>query len=126
MNERMKEIIYMWLGVAYFASLPTGVAYAQAIADPMRPPVVVSTVQGPRHSGAPSGPRLTAVFFNGTRRVAVIDGKVVGEGDSLNGSTVTEIFIDGVRLTRAGQAQTMRLPKTTVPVKTRAAVESES
>jgi hypothetical protein len=125
MNE-LKQRVYMLLSIAYFVSMPTSVSHAQALADPMRPanaaPVATGSV---RSVAAPSGPRLTAVFSNGERRVAVIDGRVVREGDRVSGDTVIEILADNVRLARAGHTQTLRIPKSTVPVRTRTTVESE-
>jgi MSHA biogenesis protein MshK len=126
MNESLKQRVYMLLGIAYLASMPTSVSYAQAFADPMRPANAAPISAGPaRSAAAPSGPRLTAVFLNGERRIAVIDGRVVREGDRVSGDTVIEILADNVRLARAGHTQTLRFPKSTVPVRTRTTVESE-
>jgi hypothetical protein len=125
MARRMSKIFYTALGVAYLVSMPTSVAIAQAVADPMRPANAPRAVAGPAREAAPTGARLTAVFFNGQRRVAVVDGRVVKEGDQLRDGVVAEIAADSVRIARGGQSHTLKIPKSTVPVRVRTTVENE-
>lgn len=121
----MKKHFHIAIGVAYFTSMPTSVAMAQAVADPMRPANAPRAVADPVRASSPGGPRLTAVFFNGQRRVAVVDGRVVQEGDQLRDGVVAEIAADSVRIARGGQSHTLKIPKSTVPVRVRTTVENE-
>ena len=126
MNLRTKRILYAAIGVAYFASMPTSLANAQVIVDPMRPANAPRVAAGPTRSAAPAvGPRLTAVFLNGVRRIAVVDGRVVREGDRLSDGVVAEISADSVRVQRAAQMHTLKLPKSVMPVRVRIPAEIE-
>jgi MSHA biogenesis protein MshK len=126
MNLRIKRILYAGIGVAYFASMPTSLANAQAIADPMRPANAPRVAAGPTRSVAPVPvQRLTAVFFNGVRRIAVVDGRVVKEGDRLSDGVVAEITADSVRVQRAAQMHTLKLPKSVMPMRVRIPAEIE-
>jgi sRNA-binding protein len=126
MNLRTKRIFYAAIGVAYFASMPTSLANAQSITDPMRPANAPRVAAGPTRSVAPVAvQRLTAVFFNGVRRIAVVDGRVVKEGDRLSDGVVAEITADSVRVQRAAQMHTLKLPKSVVPMRVRITAEIE-
>jgi MSHA biogenesis protein MshK len=126
MNSRFKRISYIAIGVAHFASMPTSLANAQAITDPMRPANAPRVTAGPARSvAAVPAQRLTAVFVNGVRRIAVVDGRVVKEGDRLSDGVVAEITVDSVRVQRAAQMHTLKLSKSVVPVKVRTTAEIE-
>ena len=62
------------------------------------------------------------------RRVAIVDGRAVKEGDKLSDGIVAEITADSVVVRRAApanQTQTLKLPKSAMPIKVRVAAESE-
>jgi MSHA biogenesis protein MshK len=68
-------------------SLP---AVAEVLADPTQPPAEWQAA--PQHGLAESGrPRLTSILISPSRRVAVIDGISLREGQSANGLTVVHI-----------------------------------
>ena len=72
-------------------SLP---AAANDLSDPTRPPT--NWQEKPADvSGAPNrpavGPRLTSILVSPSRRVAIIDGVALREGQSANGITVVHI-----------------------------------
>ena len=50
------------------------------------------------------GPVVRSILFSTTRRLAIVDGKIVGVGDSVGGYTVVEIEQGAVVFTSAGGA----------------------
>jgi hypothetical protein len=64
------------------------------------------------------------VLFSAERRVAVIDGKPVREGDHIADAVVTRITSDTVTLTKSQRAEVLRLPKATLSIKTKSAMEN--
>ena len=95
--------------------------------DPMaiRPPVDVDLARVPGYArdpflfgnesreivarviGAPQegpGPMVRSILFSATRRLAIVDGKIVGVGDSVGGYKVVEIEQGAVVFTSAGGA----------------------
>jgi MSHA biogenesis protein MshK len=96
-------------------------AAADELNDPTRPPLL-------SHPVAKAAPvavqRLTAVLFSEDRRVAVIDGHVLREGDRVGNAIIKQITNDSVTLNRTGRTEVMRLPKSTLQIKSSSAVES--
>ena len=87
------------------ALLLAGIARAGELRDPMRP------------AGAPAAARPAPVYtlklegiIAGVKRVAIINGRLVRAGDTVNGARVLEVFAHGVRYERAGKIQTLSLP----------------
>ncbi len=87
------------------ALLLAGIAPAGELRDPMRP------------AGAPAAVRPAPVhtlklegIIAGARRVAIINGRLVRAGDTINGARILEVFAHGVRYERAGKIQTLSLP----------------
>ena len=52
---------------------------------------------------------VSAILVSETRRVAIVNGRRVIEGDSINGAVVVEINKDALRLNLNGKELTMRL-----------------
>ncbi len=52
---------------------------------------------------------VSAIFVSTERRVAIVNGQRVIEGDSINGAVVVEINKDGLRLNLHGKELTTRL-----------------
>lgn len=74
------------LAAACLLVLATAVA-ADPVPDPMRPPdAPVSAV-----AGGPAAPVVSAVFVSGTRRVAVVDGRLVHAGDRVGDCEVAAV-----------------------------------
>lgn len=73
-----------------------GAAAALAAQDPTRP---LDPLAGPA-AASPDGtpPRLETVLLNDSRRLAVLDGRIVGRGDRIDGWTLVGIDADGVDL----------------------------
>lgn len=79
---------------------------ADGLRDPMRPA-----------GAAPAAPRALTVqalrlegVIQGERRVAIVNGRVVGAGDSVAGARIIEVLDNGVRFERAGRISTLTLP----------------
>lgn len=82
-------------------------ARADGLRDPMRP----------AGSAPPAAPRMLTVktlrlegVIGGDRRVAIINGQLVGAGDSVAGVRIVEVLVNGVRFERAGKITTLTLP----------------
>ncbi len=82
----------------------------ELLRDPTRPssakPVATT---GTGTATAVSGFRVTAIFTSEKRRIAVVNGQRVGEGDLVDGATVVEILADALRLNFEGKAMTTRV-----------------
>ncbi len=91
-------------GVLLFGPLPTD--GAELLRDPTRPysgkPVVVVSARDTSF-------RVTAIFISENRRVAIVNGQRVSEGDRVDGATVVEILANSLRLNLRGKAFTTRL-----------------
>ncbi len=53
--------------------------------------------------------RVTAIVTSDRRRIAVVNGQRVAEGDQVDGATVVEILADALRLKYQGNAITTRV-----------------
>ena len=87
------------------AALIAGTAHAQVARDPMRPP-------GTSAAARPRGPvalKLEGVI-SGSVRVAIVNGRLVREGDEIAGARILEVTPDGLRYSRGGQTQSLSLP----------------
>ncbi len=91
-------------GVLLFGPLPTG--GAELLRDPTRPysgkPVVVVSARDTSF-------RVTAIFISEKRRVAIVNGQRVSEGDRVDGASVVEILANSLKLNLRGKAFTTRL-----------------
>ncbi len=79
-------------------------ARAELLRDPTRPytprPPVIKSV---------ASFSVSAVFISKDRRIAIVNGQRVTEGDQINGATVTEILPDQVLLNVHGKKVTALL-----------------
>jgi hypothetical protein len=86
------------------ALLLAGITQAGEMRDPMRP------------AGAPAAARPAPVYalklegiIAGTRRVAIINGRLVRAGETIAGARILEVFAHGVRYERAGKIHSLTL-----------------
>ena len=56
-----------------------------------------------------SGFKVTAIFTSEKRRIAIVNGLQVSEGDRVNGATVVKILADDIRLNLDGKTITSRV-----------------
>lgn len=98
------------LGLALLA--PCASALAQTgLGDPTKP-TALSDPDEVAAAQAAQGPRwrLQSTLVADTRRVAVINGRTVAQGERVDGAQLVEIRQDGVTLEHEGQRITLRLP----------------
>jgi hypothetical protein len=85
---------------------------AEVLRDPTRPyavaPVATPTTASAVAKG--TGFSVTAILVSKKRRVAIVNGKRVSEGDKVDGATVVKILADRLRLDLDGKEFTTRLP----------------
>lgn len=86
-------------------------AAAQELSDPTRPPARLASPQA-ADSGTDGVPVLQSVLVGrgpGARRIAVIDGDTVREGDSWRGARVARIAAGEVVLAKGKERQVLHL-----------------
>ncbi len=86
---------------------------AEVLRDPTRPysaAPVVTTPTGARAIAKATGFSVTAILVSKKRRVAIVNGKRVSEGDKVDGATVVKILADRLRLDLDGKEFMTRLP----------------
>jgi MSHA biogenesis protein MshK len=95
------------------ATLP--VAAQQGLGDPTRPTALAE----PQAAPVQAGPRwrLQSTLVADTRRLAIINGKTVAQGDRIDGALVREVRQEGVTLEIAGQRVELRMLPGSVNVK---------
>lgn len=83
----------------------------ETLRDPTRPFSARATVTSTGGGGSKvaSTFKVTAIFTSDMRRVAVVNGQRVIEGDNVDGATVVEIFADSLQLNLRGKAITSRV-----------------
>jgi len=79
------------------------------LGDPMRPYVPTSPTAGAQRTSRPF--TLTGVLISATRRVAVINGALYGEGDTIDGARVVSIEPNSVQLRRGTQNFALQLQR---------------
>lgn len=97
-----------WAAIALLcASAPA--AAQTGFGDPTRPTslsepeAAARVVQGPRW-------RLQSTLVADSRRVAVINGRTVAQGERVDGAQLVEVRPDGVTLEEGGERFRLRLP----------------
>ena len=106
-----------WLAVLLLASSAGAFGQEGALGDPTRPTSLsepgearVQAVQAPRW-------RLQSTLVADDRRVAVINGHTVSQGERIEGATVVEVRSDRVTLQKDGQRVILLLPGNIADVK---------
>ncbi|MBL4827213.1 MAG: hypothetical protein JKY66_05795 [Spongiibacteraceae bacterium] len=98
---------YSAVFIVIFSIMSWHLPAAPTLADPTRPAHYHS-----KKSKAPL--KLESILFSNTRKVAVINGSLVTEGDRIEDSTVLKINKDRVRLKRNGKITELVLHRTTI------------
>ncbi len=91
---------------------------AEALNDPMRPPVTLS--KGNTMQKRVTGYELSSIFISSNRRAAIINGRNVNVGDRVNRAKVLEIEATEVVISIAGKKRTLTL----LPVSIKKPVEA--
>lgn len=99
----------VWLPAACCAHA----AVAQGVGDPTRPPAAALLDTGPAGvAAAPAGPVLQSVLISlrdGGRRVAVISGQTVRQGERFGDAVLVRMTQTEVVLRRGRELQTLKL-----------------
>lgn len=108
------------LGAVLAAALAAAVGVAgaqQGLGDPTRPTSLVEPA--PVAKAAQSGPRwrLQSTLVAESRRLAVINGRTVAQGDRIDGATVREVRQEGVTLDVDGRQVELRILPGSIGVK---------
>jgi hypothetical protein len=105
----MKSIVIF--GVLFLASSSIGsLVAADALRDPMRPPLIATTHAAISQEPTPT---LSAIIGNSGRRVAIFNGQLVRNGDSVGAYTIEAIFEDRVRYRHGSLNREVYLPLAT-------------
>ena len=92
------------------AFAPAPPAWAQSgLGDPTRPTPMAEPDEAQRAAAMPRW-RLQSTLLADDRKVAVINGHTVSQGERVEGATLLEVRSDGVTLLHDGQRLTLRLP----------------
>ena len=85
---------------------------AEALRDPTRPYAAAPVAEPTEARAIAKVTRfsVTAILVSKKRRVAIVNGKRVSEGDQVDGATVVKILADRLRLDLDGKEFTTRLP----------------
>jgi len=87
-------------------------AQEETLRDPTRPyfaKSVATTTTATGTTTAVTGFSVTAIFTSEKRRIAIVNGQRVAEGDLVDGASVVEIRADALRLNFQGKAITTRV-----------------
>jgi MSHA biogenesis protein MshK len=101
--NRALVLLLLLLGVAGTAS-----AQREVLVDPTRPPIAASE-PSEKERVAPAGPQLQSVLISPTRRVAVISGNTIVQGEKYGSATVVAISEGTVLLRYADRKETLHL-----------------
>ena len=80
---------------------------AFALPDPTKP-------SSYRAENGGSEMRLESILFSPSRKVAVINGAVLSEGDTINDNRVIEINKESVKVSRRGKVSKLKLKRTSI------------
>jgi MSHA biogenesis protein MshK len=104
----MKRSLATALAVAL--TVFSGVAAAQTIKDPTRPPAGFGAAGDPASAQAPAGgPVLQSVMLSPTRRAAIISGQLVSRGENYGDAVLAEVAEDHVVLKRGYSLQVLKM-----------------
>lgn len=103
------------LAVWLLAACCAHAAVAQGVSDPTRPPAAALLDTGPGAAAAPAGPVLQSVLISlrpSGRRVAVISGQTVRQGERFGDAVLVRMTPTEVVLRRGRELQTLKLSAT--------------
>lgn len=81
---------------------------AYSAQDPMRPPSWTTRSPAPDAANAESL-SLQQILISSTRKIAIINEKIVTEGASVSGARIIEITDEWVRVKRRGRSMTLKV-----------------
>lgn len=107
----MRSVLVIFAVTALLSIVSQTANAEDVLRDPTRPWSArpVAGTSAPSQPGGVASYRVTAIFTSDQRRVAVVNGQRVIEGDRVDGATVVEIMADSLRLERNGKVITTRV-----------------
>lgn len=91
MDWRINMVRRVWLGMTMMALLSTtNVVVGKDLRDPTQPSNYISPDAKPG-STEKTEVKVSAIFISGDQKSAVVNGKIVKEGDDLLGAKITSI-----------------------------------
>jgi hypothetical protein len=99
--------------------LAVSMASAEPSHDPTRPATLPSNAKASHVNGAPL--QLEAVLRSGGWHLAIVNGRIVREGEQVSNAVITEISADSIRYTYAGRDHAATLATRKLVVRTAAA-----
>jgi MSHA biogenesis protein MshK len=106
----MNRLLVSWVMVGAIAL--TAVAVAGELPDPTRPPAALrpaSTSASPSMAAAPVLVLQSVLIGEGRKPMAIINGRVVEQGDSLDGLRLVRVFDGGALLAGPNGTKTLAL-----------------
>lgn len=101
----------------YLATLLLSMTAKAAVADRLMDPTQPAYAR-PADNGETLPPvRVEAILQSGERRLAIVNGKVVRDGDRLGAIQILEVRADGVRYLRNGATNIARLTEKSLRVR---------
>lgn len=104
------------------ACLAASSAVAGELFDPMRP---ANTVDSSAAATASGQIRVEAIVSDGERRLAIVNGRLVREGDHVGTAVVESISSGAVRFNRGGHSELISLPTSKLEVRRTATLPKE-
>ena len=98
-----------WLAAVLLA-LPAAVSAQHSLGDPTRPTSLSEPDESAEKATQAVRWRLQSTLIADDRKVAVINGRTVSQGERIEGATLLEVRSDGVTLQEDGQRRVLRLP----------------
>ena len=95
----MKTLLFVLLGCAVASG------HSGELRDPMRPPQHNLA----QRAAVAATPVVSALFIGPTRRAAIVNGRLVHEGDTLGAFTIVALLDDGIRYQSRGVLHEQRL-----------------
>lgn len=108
----MDEAVKLSSALALCAACAWHPVQAQALADPTRPPAILSRPGSGSQPAVAAGPVLQSVLIGrqaGGRQVAVIDGETVRLGGSFRGAVLVRMTETEIELRRGHERQVLKL-----------------
>ena len=102
----MRDVSRLLALAALLMSVATAGLADELFRDPTRPYTAQQT-----YASVPSRFKVNAIIVSDDRRLAIVNGRRVGVGDSIGGATVTAIAKHELTLDVAGETRTLRLKR---------------
>lgn len=108
LSKAVKGVTIRLAGFSMAVCLPLFVL-AQGLPDPTRPPASLGVVESASAVASTSGPELQSILISPTRRIAIINGQHLRQGDKFGEARVTRISESEVVLRNGSESQVLKL-----------------